>query len=129
MHIYIYIYTDIHVYVYREYMRLSIASDFVPPYKPDEFLQMRGSPQLESATRQDTTSKGELFSRFELAQLDRAIQETGAQPLPDDLEDVQELLKEEDESENTSLLASSRVAGVVLGRSTVEPQQQAMHTA
>ena len=75
----------------------------------------------------DTQSKDELFSKFESAHIKQAIQETCAQPLPDDIEDVQDLLKEADESENTSLLASSRAAGVVLGRSTVGPQQNIMN--
>ncbi|CAE7186161.1 HIR3 [Symbiodinium pilosum] len=76
---------------------------------------------------QDTQSKDELFSKFESAHIKQAIQETCAQPLPDDIEDVQDLLKEADESENTSLLASSRAAGVLLGRSTAGPQQNIMN--
>eukprot|EP00439_Symbiodinium_sp_Y106_P038740 s2510_g4.t1 len=57
---------------------------------------------------QDTQSKDELFSRFESVQIERAILETSAQPLPDDMENIQELLKEPEDSEDSSLLASSR---------------------
>ncbi|OLQ03003.1 Hypersensitive-induced response protein 3 [Symbiodinium microadriaticum] len=78
---------------------------------------------------QDPQCKNELFSRFESVQIERAIRETSAQPLPDDMENIQELLKEPDDSEDSSLLASSRVAGVVLGRSTpgLGPPQNLMH--
>ncbi|CAE7896455.1 HIR3 [Symbiodinium sp. KB8] len=57
---------------------------------------------------QDPQCKNELFSRFESVQIERAIRETSAQPLPDDMENIQELLKEPDDSEDSSLLASSR---------------------
>ncbi|CAE7342711.1 HIR3 [Symbiodinium natans] len=70
-------------------------------------------------------SKEELFDSFESAQIKRAILETSAQPLPDDMDSIQELLKEADD-EDSSLMTSSRVAGVVLGRSTPGPAQNVM---
>ena len=86
-------------------------------------------PVPHASHQQDPQCKDELFSRFESVQIERAIRETSAQPLPDDMENIQELLKEPDDSEDSSLLASSRVAGVVLGRSTpgLGPPQNLMH--
>ena len=74
---------------------------------------------------QGAQSKEELFDSFESAQIKRAILETSAQPLPDDMDSIQELLKEADD-EDSSLMTSSRVAGVVLGRSTPGPAQNVM---